>query len=207
MSIKSIFNNIYLKNIVAIIIVIALLIVATFWALNIYTKHGEAVVVPDIKGVTVAEALPLLKSKGLRYEVVDSIFAKNKTPGVICEQVPQANTKVKPNRIIFITINSFSTKQIELPDVRDLSLRQAETILQNAGFATSILLVDSEFKDLVLRVKKGEAIVYPGTKLLDGTRLTLEVGNGGDSAYSDSIRIDSAKEGTTTSTTNDDSWF
>lgn len=203
MGIKSVFGNVWLKNIIAIIIVTALLVVLLFWWLNVYTKHGDSVVVPDVKGVTIEEAVPFLKSKGLRYEIVDSIYAKNKTPGVICEQIPQANMKVKPNRIIFLTINSFSSRQIELPDVRDLSLRQAETILQNAGFVTSVELVKSEFKDLVLRVKKGDAVVYPGSKFLDGTRLTLEVGDGADSLNPDSLNTNTDNAGSLT----DDSWF
>jgi len=206
MSILSIVNNTYVKNIAAVVAVTVLLVILIFWWLNVYTKHGDSVVVPDVKGVTVREAIPFLKSKGLRYEVVDSIYAKNKKPGVICEQIPRPNSTVKPNRIVFLTINSFSSRQIVLPDVRDLSQRQAEVVLQNAGFTTSVMLVSSNFKDLVIRVKKGDAVVYPGTKFIDGTRLTLEVGDGSGSGgvlTPDSLK----KESNSENSSGDDSWF
>ena len=206
MKFKSIVNNIWVKNIVAIIVVIALLLTVLFSSLNVYTKHGESVEVPDVKGVTEADAVPLLKSKGLRYEIVDEVFIKSKTPGVICEQIPLPGAIVKPNRIIYLTINSFSTKQIELPDVRNISLRQAEDMLINKGFEVSVELVDSEFKDLVLRIKKGNTVVYPGAKFIDGTRLTLEVGAGAgtDSWTPDSVDVSSEFGG---ASSNDDSWF
>lgn len=204
MNIKSFFTNIYVKNLLLIIIVSALLVIFVFWWLNIYTKHGKAVIVPNVKDITVAEAVPFLESRGLRYEVIDSIYMKNKKPGVICEQLPQEDSKVKLNRTVYLTINAFSSRQIELPDVRDLSLRQAETILSNAGFSVSVDMVESEFKDLVLRIKKGSSTVYPGTKFVDGTRLTLEVGDGALAIIPDTIPSSSIQENTETI---DEAWF
>ena len=187
MSIKSIFLNPYIKTLFGIIIISALLIVIIFVWLNIYTRHGKEVKVPDIKGISVAEAIPYLESKGLRYEITDSIYTKDKKPGVICEQLPQAESTVKVNRIIFLTINAFSKRQIELPDVRDLSQRQAETMLENAGFTVSINLIESEFRDLVLRVKHQNTIVYPGAKFIEGSQVTIDVGNGALGITSDTI--------------------
>ena len=206
MSIKSFFNNIWVKNGLAFIAVIALLYILIFYSLNSCTKHGESVVVPDVKGVTEAEAAPLLNAMGLRYEIVDEIFIKGKTPGVICEQIPMPGVKVKPNRIIYLTINSFSPKQIELPDVRNISLREAEIILKSKGFeVASVEYAETGFKDEVLKVKKGNSVVYPGAKFADGTRLTLEIGSGADSLNSDSAGISS--ESDIDHSFNDDSWF
>ena len=204
MNLKTVLFNAYTKNILLAILVIVLLITLVFWWLSIYTRHGKTVTVPDIKGITVAEAIPYLESKGLRYEVTDSIYMKGKRPGVICEQIPQAESTVKLNRIIYLTINAFSERQIELPDVRDLSQRQAETMLQSAGFTVSTDTIESEFKDLVLRVKKGNTVVYPGAKFIDGTHLTIEVGKGTPSSRADSIDSPVINEGPEIS---DESWF
>ncbi|MCD7973484.1 MAG: PASTA domain-containing protein [Candidatus Azobacteroides sp.] len=202
MNLKTILFNIYIRNILIAILVLILLVIFIFLWLNVYTNHGKTVTVPNVKGVTVEQAIPSLKSKGLRYEVVDSIYMKNQKPGVICEQLPQAESTVKLNRTIYLTINSFSSRQIELPDVRDLSQRQAEGMLEKAGFTVSVELVESEFKDLVLRVKKGNTVVYPGTKFIDGTKLTLEVGNGALGNLSDSIPPISVDDSIP-----DESWF
>jgi len=207
MSMKSIVSNIWFKNFVAIIAVILLLSALLFYLLGIYTRHNQSIVVPDVKGMTEAEAAPLLKSKGFRYEIVDEVFIKGKTPGTICEQIPGGGMKVKPNRIIYLTINSFSSKQIELPDVRNISLREAETMLLNRGFAVSVEYVDSEFKDLVLKMKKGNTVVYPGAKLTEGTRLTLEVGSGTDSSESESESEAAPAESNTEQSFNDEAWF
>lgn len=203
MSVKSFLLNPYIKTLFLVILISALLIVIVFWWLNIYTGHGKEVKVPDIKGITVAEAIPYLDSKGLRYEVIDSIYAKDKKPGVICEQIPQSESTVKINRTIYLTINAFSDKQIELPDVRDLSQRQAETILENAGFTVSVNPVESEFKDLVLRVKHRNTIVYPGAAFIEGTLLTLDVGNGALATTLDTIPPPVIEE----PVISDESWF
>jgi len=202
MKLKSIFINIYTKNILLVIVVGIVLIVAVFWWLNVYTRHGKSVTVPDVKGITVAEAAPFMEARGLRYEVIDSIYMKDKKPGVICEQVPQPESTVKLNRTIYLTVNSFSAKQIELPDVRDLSQRQAETVLETHGFTVSSEMVESEFRDLVLRVKQGNTVVYPGSKFLEGTRITLEVGDGALSMNPDTI-----PQNNDTPEISDDSWF
>ena len=204
MSVKSFFFNPYIKTFFLVIIISALLIVITFWWLNVYTMHGKEVKVPDIKGITVTEAIPYLESKGLRYEIIDSIHAKDKKPGIICEQLPQADSTVKANRIVYLTINAFSKRQIELPDVRDLSQRQAETMLENAGFSVSVNMVESEFRDLVLRVIHKNTVVYPGATFIEGSLVTIDVGDGAfATAPSDTISTVVIEE----PVVSDESWF
>ena len=60
MTIKEFFffrqNKYFWINILAMIAVVVLLMFGTLKGIDIYTHHGEAVVVPDVKGMTVAEA-------------------------------------------------------------------------------------------------------------------------------------------------------
>mgnify|MGYP000845739964 CR=1 FL=1 len=68
MTIKEFFsfrqNKYFWINILAMIAVVVLLMFGTLKGIDIYTHHGEAVVVPDVKGMTVAEAGAVFDSRG-----------------------------------------------------------------------------------------------------------------------------------------------
>ena len=60
MTIKEFFsfrqNKFFWVNLIAMVIVVALVLFGVLKGLDIYTRHGEAVVVPNVKGMGVAEA-------------------------------------------------------------------------------------------------------------------------------------------------------
>lgn len=60
MTIKEFFsfkaNRFFWINIIAMVVVAVLIVVGTLKGLDIYTRHGEAVIVPDVKGMSVSEA-------------------------------------------------------------------------------------------------------------------------------------------------------
>ncbi len=60
------------------VIVVALLLFGVLKGLDIYTRHGEAVVVPNVKGMGVAEAEKMFRQiQGLTCIVSDSSYVKN----------------------------------------------------------------------------------------------------------------------------------
>ena len=67
MTIKDFFsfrqNKYFWINIAAMIVVVGLLLFGTLKGIDIYTHHGEAVVVPDVKGMTVEKPERCLKTK------------------------------------------------------------------------------------------------------------------------------------------------
>ena len=68
---------------------------------------------------------------------------------------------------------------LSLPDVRDISFRNAKSMLESMGFLVlDVEYVPSEYKDLVKDIKLGETILTPGTKLAKDTGLKLVVGAG-----------------------------
>lgn len=99
MTIKEFFsfrqNKYFWINILAMIAVVVLLMFGTLKGIDIYTHHGEAVVVPDVKGMTVAEAGAVFDSRGLACIVSDSTYVKDKTAGCILDYNPAAGQKVK----------------------------------------------------------------------------------------------------------------
>ena len=96
-----------IKNPFVITLVVATLLTGgIIWGvlnwLDVYTRHNEAIVVPDIKGLKLDEAIPFLENNHLRYNVVDSVFSKEVAPGAIVEVIPNVGAKVKEGRILFI---------------------------------------------------------------------------------------------------------
>jgi len=186
--IKTIANNIFVRNLALAVIVAVVLVTATLWLLKLYTHHGEAVVVPDVKYLQIDDATPFFKKADLRFEVVDSIHVKNAEPGSIIEMTPTAGSKVKANRIIFITINSFSAKMFTIPEVKDLSQRQALAMLRSTGFENiTVQTVSSPYKDLVIGLKHRGQEALSGKKLPANAPLVLLVSSGEYSEIADTI--------------------
>ena len=194
-------NNIYVKNITGIILITIILIAGVLFWLDMYTHHGEAVIVPDVKHMQVDEAGFAFEKAQLRYKVVDSIHVKNADPGSIVEMIPPSGSKVKTNRIIFLKINSFSAKTLILPEVKDLSQRQALAMLKAVGFENvSVKQVSSPYKDLVLGIEYKETEIQAGERIPEAGRLVLLVSSG--EYDEDSISIDTDEE-----PIQDNSWF
>ena len=162
-------NNTYAKNISLAILITVIIFLGLKWWLNVYTRHGQAVIVPDVKGLSVQEASAFFNNSNLRFEVVDSVYNKNSKQGAIVETIPTAGTKVKENRNIFITINAFSSRTSIIPDVKNLSLRQAIAKLNAVDFKDiQVKHVPAAWKDLVLGLE------YKGREINAGERLSLD---------------------------------
>ena len=186
-----IWGNPYIRTILLAVGILFLLITITLWGIRIYTQHGKAVVVPDVKGLQVSEAAPFLEKNTLRYEVIDSSFIKSAIPGSIIEITPPAGTKVKENRIVYLTINAFSTQMFIIPDIKDLSQRQAVAMLSAIGFEhIYVELVDGAFRDLVVGLKANGKEVEAGDKLPISSRLTVLVSSGNAPLETDSVTIE-----------------
>ena len=61
------------KNVLAMVVLVALFITGAYWASIFYTRHGKEVAVPDLKGLTVRQAYERLDALELYGEVRDSI--------------------------------------------------------------------------------------------------------------------------------------
>lgn len=176
-------GNSILMNIVAMVLIVVVLLILTMLFLNVYTRHGHNVVVPELKGLQAEEAEAILKSKGLKVLVVDSIYKKEAVPGSIIDQTPKPNNKVKEGRAIYLTIFSKNPQQIAVPELVDYSSRQALALLNSIGFTqVSVEEVPSEYHGLVLSVEyrgkklKGEEQIPAGSplKLIVGSGMVID---------------------------------
>ena len=213
MTIKEFFsfkqNKFFWINLIAMVIVVALLLFGVLKGLDIYTRHGEAVVVPNVKGMGVAEAEKMFRNQGLTCIVSDSSYVKNLPAGCILEHNPAAGQKVKEGRTIYLTINTLSTPLSVVPDVADnSSVRQAQAKLIAAGFKLTENRMVSGEKDWVYGVIYQGRQLQIGDKAPIGATLTLMVGDGVQSTATDSVdMVENAAMSVEDSGTDDDSWF
>jgi len=161
----------------AICTVIGILLIA-FFSLRFYTKHGEGLEVPELKGLSLAQAVTKLEDLGLRYQI-DSVYVMDKPPGIVTDQDPDANTFVKDNRTIYLTINTAQAPNVKFPDIESKSLREAQAILESYR----LKLGDTTYKpdvarDVVLEAYFGGQLIRSGEVLPTGSRISLLLGDG-----------------------------
>ena len=167
--------NIVLAGVIGIIILVCLIA----W-LKTYTEHGIEVEVTDVRGLVEAEAKPLLADQGLNLVIIDSTYSDKVPFGTIVEQDPKPNSHAKHGRSVYVTINATTKRQITMPDLQDISYRQAETTLRGLGLKVDTVYdyEPSAFRDLVLDVKSNGVSIKPGEKIPVGTKVRLVVGFG-----------------------------
>ncbi|GAE16708.1 PASTA domain-containing protein [Bacteroides pyogenes] len=215
MTIKEFFsfktNKYFWLNIIAMIAVVLLILFVALKGLDVYTRHGEAVIVPDVKEMTIQEASAMLRNHGLEYMVADSNYVKDKPAGVILDLNPAAGHKVKEGRMIYLTVNTRNIPLRPVPDVADnSSYRQAQAKLLAAGFKLDKVQLVSGERDWVYGVKYQGRQLVAGEKVPMGAFLTLMVGSGSGEAKEDSIAaaVETMKSSSPeSSSAEDDSWF
>jgi eukaryotic-like serine/threonine-protein kinase len=168
-----------LKNLLIFAGIMVFLIAVVLIALNKYTHHDVVITVPDVTSLTIEEAAPYFDKKNLRFKVVDSMHVSMQPPGAILEQKPAPGSRVKQNRIIFLTINATSDEAMSIPDVKDFSQRQAIATLEAMGIHVgNVQFQPSEFRNLVLDIRYKGRSVPAGSKLPKGSTVILVVGQG-----------------------------
>ncbi|MBQ6938478.1 MAG: PASTA domain-containing protein [Muribaculaceae bacterium] len=180
-------NHRIISNLLMMFVILIILFIALNVWLRSYTRHDDLTLLPSVKYLSVEEAADIFKRHNLKYEIIDSVFNDRATPGMIVEQVPAADTKVKEERTIYLTINAYSPKSAKIPAIINTSIRQAEAQLKSVGFKNiSVRLEPSPYKGLVLDVKHDGKSISENEKLPTSSRITLIVGEGEPVAESDS---------------------
>lgn len=174
---KFITSRAFVKHLFIAIVLVALLLFITFKGLNLYTKHGVSYPVPALTGLSMEEATASAEANKLRVEVIDSIYNKNFEPGSVIDQLPLANSRVKENRVIRLTINSNEPEKVILPRVTDISFRQAQALIESKGLQVgNISYQPSEYNDLVLNAMQDSVEIFEGDKIIKGTEVDLVIG-------------------------------
>ncbi|SMO74518.1 PASTA domain-containing protein [Fodinibius sediminis] len=139
-----------------------------------YTNYNEGVTVPNVSQISLEDAKQELTDRGLRYELAERRSNEAYPADYVIDQTPAASKIVKPDRKVYLTVNSEANPTVKVPEVVDMSLRNARIQLQNAGLSLGTISYESSrFKNSVLRQS-----VPPQTVVPKGTSIDLAVSDG-----------------------------
>lgn len=145
--------------------------------LKVYTRHGKEIEMPEFIGQNSEELIRNTDATDFILVISDYVYDKTKEEGVVIKQNPQAKELVKKGRKVYLTVASSEPPKIKMPELRDVSLRQAEIMLNAIGLELDgVIYKPSPFENAVLdQLYKGRAI-GAGTEISHGEKITLVVG-------------------------------
>jgi beta-lactam-binding protein with PASTA domain len=163
-----------------ILALMAALFLAFFFVYLPYTtNHGQTITVPDVTRLSLDEMHNLLDDRNLRYEVEDCTFVAGAQPLTVIQQYPRANSKVKEDRKIYVTITKRVAPMVQMPNLISLTLRSAELNLKSLDLISGApIYVPDVAKNSVLRQLYNGKEITPGTPIPKGAQVDLEVGDG-----------------------------
>lgn len=184
-----------LFNLLLIMVTFFVLMYGVLMTIDSFTGHGIYTVVPNVEGVSLNEARSTLEAVGFKCEVSDSTYSNNHAPGTVVAQDPKADSKIKPNRTIYLTMNAVSPRMVTLPSIVDMSCRQGLAMLNGLGLKNiKVDTVYSPYKELILAVKVNGKDANPGMRLPLSSRVSVYIGNGIGHELPDSVETENIEE-------------
>ncbi len=166
-------------NALAMLLFLAIVIWGTMIFLNNYTRHGESIEVPDLRGQKPEAAMMRLEALGLTGVVTDTGYVTTQPPYTLLDQSIAPGKRVKSGRTINLTINANGARPMAIPDLaNNTSVREAEARLRTLGFTLTEHELISGDLDWVYAVKARGREVNVGEKIPVNIPLTLVVGKG-----------------------------
>ncbi len=177
---KKYFTKALLYNILLAIGITVVLLFTVNWGLRIYTRHGQTMKVPDVRGKKYDDATDLLDKNHLDYEIMDSVYLPDKPALSIIEQNPKPETVVKSGRTIYLTVNAASAPLSEVPDlVGKSSYKYARIQLEGLGFKVGEPVYKPDpHRDALLGMLVNGKPLKQGEKAAKGSTIVLVLGQG-----------------------------
>ncbi len=176
---RFIFSRVFLRHLLIAVAITLFFVSFIFLFLRIFTRHGQALSVPDLTGLSIQEADSVLAQRKLQFQIVDSVYNMNADRGAVIDQNPRPEFKVKENRTIFLTINAFNPEIIGMPNLVGVSLRQAGSIIQTAGLKIGKLTYVPDIAvNNVLQQKYRGNVIEEGDSIPKGSAVDLVLGRG-----------------------------
>ena len=185
-----------LFHILMAILVSIVLFGLTILFLKLFTRHGHEIEMPSYYGKSAEELTQNGKSEGFVFVVKDEMYEDGAVPGTVLKQNPLPGENVKRGRKVYLTVAASDPPTINMLELRDLSLRQAQIMIESQGLVLDhVIEKPSPYENVVLEVLyKGRSITQ-GTPIKQGEKITLVVGkNIGDLPSSDSTETSSTPE-------------
>lgn len=148
--------------------------------LSSYTRHGESILVPDLKGLSFEKVKEVLSDKNLEWKIMDSVYDMSKPPLSIVDQNPKPKSKVKEGRTIYLTMNATTAPTTEIPDlIGRSSLKYAKMQLESYGLKVGepVYKPDPHLNAVIGMVVNGRNVTKK-MRVSKGTMVTLVLGDG-----------------------------
>lgn len=167
-------------NLLIIIALVIIIIEVAFLSLKGYTRHGDEIIVPDFVGLNCDSVLEKHADE-FNFIILDSVYTRTSPEGSVFQQDPLPNSKVKKGRNLYVVKVSEAPEKVMMPNLRNLSLRQAMVILKSNGLKVAELeFVEHFAKNAVVDQIFKDEIIEPGSEIIKGSELKLLVGYGRD---------------------------
>lgn len=106
---------------------------------TVFTSSGpEPRAVPQLVGLSEAEARDAVEAVGLVLRVADSTVESQQFAGLVAEQVPSAGAELAPGEEVTVFIGEAPVTTVEVPDVRGLNDLEAQFELDQVGLFLAI---------------------------------------------------------------------
>ena len=166
-----------LRNLAGAAVAIIALVAVISIVLAVYTRHNRELEVPDFSGMSLEQAEKAARSAGVVTEVYDSVFVHGLGRGDVFSQNPKAGSMVKGGRRVLLIVNAVNPKQVTMPSLVGLSMRQAKSELDSRGLILGRLVyVNDMATNNVLGQYHGGFEAIPGDMIESGSRIDLKVG-------------------------------
>ena len=152
-------SKVFLRNVLLAAAAGIVVLWVSLKLLDIYTHHGRTITVPDLNGLTEQEASTIMRKMDLRYTINDSIF-DDTSP-------------------IYLTKVAVLPEMVPMPNLVDLSMRQALALLEAYGLKVGNMEYRHDIaQNAVLDQKFNNGKIEPGTSVEKGTAIDLVIGRG-----------------------------
>ena len=128
-------KNILIKSVLICSgIVITFIILMDFMIMPSYVRHKKEQYLVNVKNKNLKYALIVLESEGFKGVVSDTLYTNRYDAGIVIDQYPRENTKVKKGRTVRLKISQ-NEKLVRVPYLVGQSLRSAELALSQSGLS------------------------------------------------------------------------
>jgi serine/threonine-protein kinase len=107
-------------------------LVFNFVVMPMLVHQSGAVIVPDLRNSSEAQATQTLSRLGLKLRVLRSEYSPQIPGGFVISQSPRTNESLKPGRTVTV-VTSLGPEMHRVPELKNMSLRQARNMLEQAG--------------------------------------------------------------------------
>lgn len=170
------FTRFFWRHLMLAAVASVILMWITLQIISVFTHHGEKIELPDFVDQPLESATEFADQNGFSIVVMDSVYEPRKEKGTILIQDPLPATFVKEGRTIYVTVVGQTPEKVKMPNLVDLSLRQAVERVNAAGLQLDFIqVVPGEYNNAVTEQLHQGKPIRAGRELNRNSKIVLVV--------------------------------